>query len=158
MTAAAHLKRRMIRVHGTSVALGDDGILLRGPSGSGKSDLALRLIDEGARLVADDQTELERRGEDIAMSSPASIAGRMEVRGLGILRVPSTATAPLRLVIDLVPAGVVERLPERQTCVLLGKALPLMALNPFEASAAAKLRLALRVLAGSPDAARLAAP
>ncbi len=85
----------MIRVHGTSVALGGDGILLRGPSGSGKSDLALRLIADGARLVADDQTELRGVGETLEMAAPAAIAGRLEVRGVGILRVPAVPSAPL---------------------------------------------------------------
>ncbi|HKW54584.1 MAG TPA: HPr kinase/phosphatase C-terminal domain-containing protein [Stellaceae bacterium] len=136
----------MIRVHGTSVALGGDGILLRGPSGSGKSDLALRLIDEGGRLVADDQTELRLSGDDIAMTAPATIAGRMEVRGIGILRVPAVATAPLRLVVDLVPSDSVERLPEPATCAYLDRRFPLIQLAPFEASAPAKLRLALGAL------------
>ncbi len=136
----------MIRVHGTSVALGGDGILLRGPSGSGKSDFALRLIDEGGRLVADDQTELRLSGDDVSMTAPATIAGRMEVRGIGILRLPSVAAAPLRLVIDLVPGDAVERLPEPATCDYLGRRFPLIQLAPFEASAPAKLRLALRAL------------
>jgi serine kinase of HPr protein (carbohydrate metabolism regulator) len=136
----------MIRVHGTSVALGGDGILLRGPSGSGKSDLALRLIDAGARLVADDQTELNLAGGEVAMTAPATIAGRMEVRGLGIVPVPHVAAAPLRLVIDLVPAGAIERLPEPAACDYLGRRFPLLRLAPFEASAPAKLRLALRAL------------
>ncbi len=139
----------MIRVHGTSVALGGDGILLRGPSGSGKSDLALRLIDEGGRLVADDQTELRLAGDDVSMTAPATIAGRMEVRGIGVLRVPSIAAAPLRLVIDLVPGDAVERLPEGDACDYLGRRFPLIRLAPFEASAPAKLRLALRAL-GAP--------
>lgn len=134
----------MIRVHGTSVALGGDGVLLRGPSGSGKSDLALRLIDEGARLVADDQTELSFVGEELRMSAPATIAGQIEVRGIGILRVPTLASAPLRLVVSLVSLGSIERLPEPQFCELLGRGVPLIALAPFEASAPAKLRLALR--------------
>ena len=137
----------MIRVHATSVAIGGDGILLRGPSGSGKSDLALRLIDDGARLVADDQTELERVGAVLEMRAPATIAGRLEVRGLGILRVPSVAAAPLRLVVDLVAPEAVERLPEPEFCTLLGISLPLLRLAPFAASAAAKLRLALRAYA-----------
>jgi HPr kinase/phosphorylase len=136
----------MIRVHGSSVALGGDGILLRGPSGSGKSDLALRLIDEGGRLVADDQTELRLAGDDVLMSAPATIAGRLEVRGIGILRVPDVAAAPLRLVVDLVPGAAVERLPEPATCDYLGRRVPLIQLAPFEASAPAKLRLALRAL------------
>lgn len=142
----------MIRVHGTSVALGGDGILLRGPSGSGKSDLALRLIDEGGRLVADDQTELRLSGDEVSMTSPATIAGRMEVRGIGIVRMPTVAVAPLRLVVDLVPGEAVERLPEPAACDYLGRRFPLIHLAPFEASAPAKLRLALRAL--SPPAPR----
>lgn len=134
----------MIRIHATAVAFGGDGILLRGPSGSGKSDLALRLIDEGARLVADDQTELERVAAGLEMRAPATIAGRIEVRGLGILRVPALAAAPLRLVVDLVAPEAIERLPEPQFCTLLDVVVPLLRLAPFAASATAKLRLALR--------------
>jgi HPr kinase/phosphorylase len=134
----------MMRVYGTSVALGSDGILLQGPSGSGKSDLALRLIDAGARLVADDQTELALVGDTLLMSAPATTAGRIEVRGLGILRVPSVPSAVLRLAVALVAPQQIERLPEPQFCKLLGRSVPLLALAPFEASAAAKLKLALR--------------
>lgn len=133
----------MILVHGTTVALEGAGVLLRGPSGSGKSDLALRLIDAGARLVADDQTELTRVADGVIARSPASIAGRMEVRGLGILRVPTVPSAPLRLVIDLVAPDRVERLPEPQFCEYLQCSLPLLALAPLEPSAPAKIRLAL---------------
>jgi HPr kinase/phosphorylase len=134
----------MIRVHGTSVAFGGDGILLQGPSGSGKSDLALRLIDAGALLVADDQTELTLAGDGVRMSAPAAVAGRIEVRGLGILRVPSAPSTVLRLAVMLVAAQQIERLPEPQFCELLGRSVPLLALAPFEASAPAKLKLALR--------------
>jgi HPr kinase/phosphorylase len=141
----------MIRVHGTSVALKGEGVLLRGPSGCGKSDLALRLIDQGACLVADDQTELFLDGDEIAMTAPATIAGRIEVRGLGILSVPSVDRAPLRLVVDLVAPAAVERLPEPRHCSLLGRNVALIGLAPFEASAAAKLRLALHATAiGAP--------
>ncbi|HEV8027008.1 MAG TPA: HPr kinase/phosphatase C-terminal domain-containing protein [Stellaceae bacterium] len=136
----------MIRVHGTSVVLGGDGVLLRGPSGSGKSDLALRLIDQGARLVADDQTELRFIGGALRLSAPSTIAGQIEVRGVGILRVDSVKSAPLRLVVDLVANDAVERLPEPLTCEFLGCRVPRLRLAPFEASAAAKLRLALRAL------------
>ncbi len=134
----------MIRVHGTSVALDGAGVLLRGPSGCGKSDLALRLIDQGAQLVADDQTELDLEGDEIAMTAPATIAGQIEVRGLGILRVPSVSSAPLRVVVDLVPMASVERMPAPRACAMLGRSVPLLALAPFEASVVAKLRLALR--------------
>lgn len=146
----------MIRVHGTSVALGGDGILLRGPSGSGKSDFALRLIDEGGRLVADDQTELRLVGGELSMSAPATIAGQIEVRGIGILRLPALPAAPLRLVVDLVAPAQVERLPEPRRTELLGRQVPLLALAPFEASAPAKLRLALGALARGASAALLA--
>jgi HPr kinase/phosphorylase len=146
----------MIRVHGTSIALGSDGVLLRGPSGSGKSDLALRLLDGGAWLVADDQTELRLLGGALRMSAPAAIIGRIELRGIGILRVPSVPMAILRLVVDLEPAERIERLPERRSCEFLGQSVPLVALAPFEASAAAKLRLA--VLALGKDAASMVAP
>jgi HPr kinase/phosphorylase len=143
----------MIRVHGTSVALGGDGILLRGPSGSGKSDLALRLVDAGALLVADDQTELALVGDGVLMMAPAVIAGRIEVRGLGILRVPSAPSALLRLVVTLVAPQQIERLPEPQRCELLGRSVPLLALAPFEASAPMKVKLALRAYrAGALDA------
>jgi|SRR5579862_521181 len=137
----------MIRLHGTSVALGGAGVLLRGPSGCGKSDLALRLIDRGALLVADDQTELYLDGDDIQMTAPAVIAGQIEVRGIGILRAPSVAVAPLRLVVDLVAPAEIERLPEPRACQLLGRDVPLIALAPFEASVDAKLRLALSAVA-----------
>jgi serine kinase of HPr protein (carbohydrate metabolism regulator) len=137
----------MIRVHGTAIALGSEGILLRGPSGAGKSDFALRLIDQGARLVADDQTELRREGDGITMSAPVTIAGQMEVRGLGIIALPSVASAPLRLVVDLMPSAEIERMPLPRDCSFLGCTIPAIALAPFEASAPAKLRLALRSLA-----------
>jgi serine kinase of HPr protein (carbohydrate metabolism regulator) len=136
----------MIRIHGTAVALGDDGVLLRGPSGSGKSDLALRLIDGGARLVADDQTELRDSGEAVRMSAPPSIAGQLEIRGLGIVAVPHCAAAPLRLVVDLVPPERTERLPEPAWCRYFSHEIALLALAPFEASAPAKVRAAVAAL------------
>ncbi|MBV9522666.1 MAG: HPr kinase/phosphatase C-terminal domain-containing protein [Alphaproteobacteria bacterium] len=134
----------MVLIHGTCVEIDGVGVLLRGPPGSGKSDLALRLLEGGARLVADDQTELRRHGAEIIASAPVAIAGRLEIRGVGILAVPATAAAPLGLVVDLVPAACIERLPEPQCCRYLDRPLPLLLLAPFEASAAAKLRAALR--------------
>jgi HPr kinase/phosphorylase len=134
----------MTLAHGTCVELDGAAVLLRGPSGSGKSDLALRLIDSGARLVADDQVLLQPRHGRLFASAPAAIAGRMEVRGLGIMAQPHLAEAPLALVVDLVPPEAVERLPEPATVELVGISLPLIKLAPFEASVVAKLRLALR--------------
>lgn len=97
--------------------------------------------------MADDQTELRREGEDIIMSAPATIAGQIEVRGLGIVSVPSIASARLRLVVDLMPSAEIERMPLPRDCSFLGCTMPAIALAPFEASAPAKLRLALRSLA-----------
>jgi serine kinase of HPr protein (carbohydrate metabolism regulator) len=137
----------VIDVHGTTVELAGIGVLLRGASGSGKSDLALRLIDSGAHLVADDRTLLRREGDVLIAAPPPTIAGRLEVRGIGIVAVPNVASSVLRLVVDLVAPGAVERLPEPGFARLLGIDLPLISLTPFEASAAAKLRLAARAYA-----------
>jgi HPr kinase/phosphorylase len=134
-------------VHATTVAIDGRGVLLRGPSGSGKSDLALRLIDAGARLVADDQSELSRAGDAILARAPSAIAGLIEARGIGILRLDPLTLARLELVVDLVAPARVERLPEAASVAILGIDLPLIALAPFEASAPAKLRLALSALA-----------
>ena len=136
----------MTRVHGTSVALGGDGVLLRGTSGCGKSDLALRLIDGGARLIADDQTELRLSSSDVIASAPATIAGQLEVRGVGILRVPYVGHIPIRLVVDLVPAESVERMPGEEYCELLGRSIRRLGLAAFEASTPAKIRIALSAL------------
>jgi len=134
-------------LHATCVALDGRGILLRGASGSGKSDLALRLIDEGALLVADDQTAIAEEQGRLVARAPATIAGRLEVRGLGIVNQPALAEAPLALLVDLVPAAAVERLPEDRRERLLGHELPVVALDPFAASAVAKIRLALERVA-----------
>jgi serine kinase of HPr protein (carbohydrate metabolism regulator) len=138
-------------VHATCVALQASGrqwrgVLLRGPSGAGKSDLALRLIDAGAKLVADDQTALFRRGRSLIAAPPGTISGLMEVRGLGIVQVGRSrqrARVPVALLVDLVTPEKIERMPEPAREDVLGVDLPVIALAPFEASASAKLRLAL---------------
>ena len=142
------------RVHATCVALRTGrrwrGVLLRGPSGAGKSDLALRLIETGGRLVADDQTELVRKGTSVVANAPGKIAGLIEARGVGIARLGRdqiVAQAPLVLLVDLASSERIERLPELQRKTLLGVELPVLLLMPFEASATAKLRLALRRIA-----------
>jgi serine kinase of HPr protein (carbohydrate metabolism regulator) len=133
-----------VLTHGTAIAIDGEALLLRGPPGAGKSDLALRLIDGGARLVADDQTEISRRGERIWVRAPAVVAGLIEVRGIGILRLEAMAEAPLALIVDLVPRAVIERLPEAAVETVLGLPIRRLAVAPFEASAAAKLRLLRR--------------
>jgi HPr kinase/phosphorylase len=134
----------MDQTHATCVDIDGAGVLLRGPSGSGKSDLALRLIDGGARLVADDCARLKLSGGRLIASAPPEIAGRMEVRGLGIMDIETLAETSLRLVVDLVTAGDIERLPRPATAEVLGVDLPLLRLAPFEASAPAKVRAALK--------------
>ena len=132
------------------MAIEGEAILLRGPSGAGKSDLGLRLIDRGARLVADDQVQLRRKDQQVVARAPDAIAGMIEIRGVGIVRVHSVAEARLALIVDLLPLGQVERMPEPRVETVLGVAVPLIALTPFEASAAAKLRLILGALAAGP--------
>ncbi len=136
-----------LQVHGTCVVLAEIGVLLCGPSGSGKSDLALRLVSDGARLVADDRVDLERREAAVWASPPGALVGRIEVRGIGIVQLEDVAgmcaeRARLGLVVDLADRAAIERLPEPAARDLLGVRLPLLALDPFAASAAAKLRVA----------------
>ncbi len=141
-------------VHGTCVCIAGTGVLLVGPSGSGKSDLALRLIDNGgvlhsdaensSELVSDDQVVLQASGAAVVARPPDSLAGRLEVRGVGILRVPYLAETAIGLVIRLVPPEEVRRLPDRDRSKfkVCGIDLPLLCLAPFEASAPAKARAA----------------
>lgn len=135
------------RLHASCVAIEGLGVLLRGPSGVGKSDLALRLIDAGATLVADDQVELELGGGQVIARAPDALEGLLEVRGLGIVRLAFLREIALALVVDLA-AEIPERMPEPATAELLGVALPLLGLDPRPPSAAATLRLAVRVAAG----------
>ena len=131
------------QIQGTCVDLSGAGVLLRGPSASGKSDLALRLIDGGASLVADDRVNLAVLDGILSASAPAKLAGLIEVRGLGIMRLPYLPRTIIGLVIDLVDEAAVERMPEPLVCRLRGVELPLIRLSPRSASAAAKVRLAL---------------
>lgn len=134
-------------VHATTVDVAGLGVLILGASGAGKSDLALRLIADGAMLVADDQTQLNVRGDELWASAPEIIAGLIEVRGVGIVPVAIKRATRLRLVVHLCDAP--ERMPERSTWSFPGTEpqIPLIELNPFEASAPAKLRFALGGLA-----------
>jgi HPr kinase/phosphorylase len=140
-------------VYGTCVALGGIAVVLKGPSGSGKSDLALRFVLDSpagsdVRLVADDQLLVQRDGDRLIARPPATIAGQIEVRGVGIISLPYLPEAELRLVVQLSQPADVPRLPElgSETVELLNIALPVLRLAPFEASAPLKLRLALEAL------------
>lgn len=140
--------RQGVLVHATTVVLsdaqlGDWAVLLRGPSGAGKSDLALRLIDRGGVLVSDDQTLLGVAGGRLVAAPPATIAGRLEVRGLGIAALPHRAGVPVALVADLRPAAEIDRLPEPSAETLAGVVVSRIELDPTQVSAPEKLRLAL---------------
>jgi serine kinase of HPr protein (carbohydrate metabolism regulator) len=130
-------------VHATCVDIAGLGVLILGSSGAGKSDLALRLIAEGALLVSDDQTAVAVDGETLRATAPAQIKGLIEVRGVGIG--PAAVKLGTRLALAVQSTDQVERMPERGTWSLPGTAvaIPLLALNPFEASAPAKVRFAL---------------
>jgi serine kinase of HPr protein (carbohydrate metabolism regulator) len=129
-------------LHASTVAIDGQAILITGVSGSGKSDLALRLIDRGAKLISDDYTLLTRVGMLLMASSPATINGKLEVRGIGIIECETLDTAPAALIvrIDEVPL----RMPEDNMQNIAGIAVPVIALAPFEASAPIKVELALR--------------
>ncbi len=142
-------------LHGTALAVGDRGVMIRGPSGSGKSDLALRvlalrpgpLVSAQPMLVADDRVLVTASDGHLTLGCPGPIRGLIEVRGVGIVAVPVVAGARLVLVVDLVRPGDVQRLPEQEdTAVIRGVRVPRIALAPFEPSAALKLVLAVENL------------
>lgn len=115
--------------------------MIEGPSGSGKSDLALRLIDRGAMLVSDDRTRVTRDGEVLVAHAPTAMAGRIEVRGLGIAATPHVPAAPVALLIRL---GEEDRLPTPRLRHIADVAVPELTVDPFRASAPIKVEWALR--------------
>lgn len=151
---SAHLQSlapRECLVHATCIAIDGRGVLLRGPSGAGKSDLALRLIGgpvctrtedgdlawkAGAELVADDQVIIWPRNGRLMARAPATIAGKIEVRGLGIVEFRHKPETTIALVVDLVSKSMVERMPTSGQAIEINNVLVLqLALDPFEASA-----------------------
>lgn len=130
-------------IHASCVAIEGRAVLITGASGSGKSDLALRLIDRGAALVSDDYTEVTPSGERLLANAPATIKGKIEVRGLGILEVPAAHPTPVALVVDIDSAP--ERLPQIRQREIAGIPIPLVALAALEASAPIKLERALQL-------------
>ena len=141
-------------VNGTAVAWRGQGVLILGPTGAGKSDLTLRLIDSGATLIADDVVELRRDGTELLLSfppeGPAELKGKMEVKGLGIMSVPAAPPAvPLALVVRSTPLAEVELIPESLESEWLGLAVTTIGIHLLEPSAPAKVRLALAKLTRS---------
>lgn len=140
------------RLHATAVAVGHRAIIIRGPSGSGKSDLALRclsvptsqLVTAPARLIADDQVLVRRDGSALIVSAPPTLLGRLEVRGLGILEIDPEQRARAVLIADLVARTEIERYPDPwPTVEILGLRLPVLRICAFDASAPIKVLAAL---------------
>lgn len=148
-------------IHATCVAIAGAGVLILGPPGAGKSDLALRLIDGAgagisgkpkvAKLVSDDQVVVRRRGNKLFASPPASIAGKLEIRGQGIVELPHAGEVALRLCVSLVPAAEIERMPgpRSNNHAILGIVLPHVKIDPATPSAAARVRAAVDGLSAS---------
>jgi len=132
-------------LHASCIAINHKAVLLLGPSGIGKSDLALRLIDEGAGLVSDDQTLLHLDADgSVLASSPPSIAGLMEIRHIGLVKMPFIAAVPVALYIELILSDQnLERLPDEDFISLLDRPVPRLKLPSVAASTPAKIRAAL---------------
>jgi serine kinase of HPr protein (carbohydrate metabolism regulator) len=129
-------------IHATTVAIDGAAVLLLGPSGSGKSDLALRLIDRGATLVSDDYTLLTAHDGRLIANAPPTISGKIEVRGLGIVALKRVGDVPVMLAVRL--DRPVERMPSQTRVAYNGITIHEVAIDPFELSAPIKVELALR--------------
>jgi len=129
-------------LHASSVALDGRAVLISGPSGSGKSDLALRLLDRGFILVSDDQTIVKKDGARLLASAPPTIAGKLEIRGIGIIEMERIDNVPVGLIVEL--TSDIQRLPDdSRERPILGVRLPLISIDAMTASAPSKVALAL---------------
>lgn len=137
---------RTERLHASCVSIGSWGVLLVGKSGSGKSDLALRLMAWGAMLVADDQVILTSQDGELTASVDDSIRGLLEIHGVGLVRYPIAHHIPLRLVVELVPLEEMEHLPPPQHHEILGHRIPRIGIYGFDSSAPHKIYAALHAM------------
>jgi serine kinase of HPr protein (carbohydrate metabolism regulator) len=129
-------------VHASTIASEGRAVLITGPSGAGKSDLTLRLLDRGFTLVSDDQTIVRKDGERLLASAPPNIAGKLEIRGIGIVEMATVADVPVALLVEL--TSEIQRLPDdSRERPILGINLPLITIDAMTASAASKVALAL---------------
>ena len=129
-------------VHGSTVAIDGRAVLISGPSGSGKSDLALRLLDRGFSLVSDDQTLVRREGDRLVATPPPNIAGKLEIRGIGIVDVDNLTDIPVALLVEL--TSDIQRMPDdSRERPILGVPLPLIGIDATAASAPSKVAVAL---------------
>lgn len=129
-------------VHASTVATEGRAVMIMGPSGSGKSDLTLRLLDRGFTLVSDDQTIVKRLGERLVATAPPQLAGKLEIRGVGIVDMDHDSDIPVALVVEL--TSHIQRLPDdSRERPILGVPVPLVSIDAMTASAASKVALAL---------------
>ncbi|MEO6432855.1 MAG: HPr kinase/phosphatase C-terminal domain-containing protein [Sphingomicrobium sp.] len=129
-------------VHASTVALDGRAVLITGPSGSGKSDLTLRLLDRGFVLVSDDQTIVRRDQDRLIAAPPPNIAGKLEIRGIGIVELDHQTDQPVALLVEL--TSDIQRLPDdARSRPILGVQVPLISLDAMTASAPSKVALAL---------------
>ncbi len=127
-------------IHASCVAVAGRGVLLLGDSGAGKSDMALRLIDAGAHLISDDQVVVRADGGQLLASPPEKLAGLLELRGIGVLRLPFETDVPLAMAVNLEPGATTERLPGPDAVRINRISLQTVTLNPLTVSAPAKIR------------------
>ena len=132
----------MKRFHSTAVVLDNNGVLIIGESGSGKSDLALRLIDGGATLISDDITICKKRTDEIYLSSPIETKGLLEVREVGIITVPFVDRIRLKMVVKLTEKNL-NRMPKKNITKVLGVRFPLLVINGKSSSAVVKVKVKL---------------
>jgi serine kinase of HPr protein (carbohydrate metabolism regulator) len=129
-------------LHASAVATEGRAVLISGPSGAGKSDLALRLLDRGFTLVSDDRTLVRKDGERLIASAPPNIAGKLEIRGIGIVDMDTIGDVPVALFVEL--TSEIQRLPdENRERPVLGVRVPLISIDAMSASAPSKVALAL---------------
>jgi serine kinase of HPr protein (carbohydrate metabolism regulator) len=129
-------------LHASTVAQGGRAVLITGPSGSGKSDLALRLLDRGFTLVSDDRTIVRKQDERLIASAPPNIAGKLEIRGIGIVDIEPVSDVPVALIVEL--TSDIQRLPDdARERPILEVALPLISVDAMTASAPSKVAIAL---------------
>jgi serine kinase of HPr protein (carbohydrate metabolism regulator) len=136
------------QIHATCVSVHKFGVLIQGPSGIGKSDLALRLINEGSMLIADDRVNLLNRKESLIASAPKQLAGLIEVRGIGILQIKFQTKCSISLVVNLTKTRPSSRLPLSKFTKINGIKIPVIKLFPFDPSTTSKLQVALKVING----------
>jgi HPr kinase/phosphorylase len=150
------MEQNQICLHGTCVSVGGDGVLILGEPGTGKSDLALRLIDAPgfgisgvlltAQLVSDDQVMITRDKDRLVAAAPAALYGKLEIRGLDIVTLAPQPSVTLTLIVKLEAHSAIERLPIPGTFEILGLALPMVKIDGKAAAAPARLRAALNWL------------